>query len=622
MVSKTHKERCIVPSTQQLSLFFRINFFITALLFTAFLSFNHYQDASTLLFSIAAAISTATLLYLIYYILLRLLFRFTKVMVWILSLLFFLTNFILIADLLIYKVWKFHINAMVLNILTSPAAYDSLPLGRSTLFVIIAIILSLLIAEYLLLKTILRMPSEKVIRKNHRFHTRVLPLLLFIFIGEKITYGLSDVYNKEPILESVRPIPLYQPLTFVKFVQKHFGLVPVEKTASSNTIDKHSKVRYPLHPLKLDKTAPSPHIFIFMFDATRASILSPQVSPNILEFSKDATVFKNHMSGGDATRFGLFSLFYAINATYWFNFLNAGKEPLFFKVLKEKSYQIRVISSTDTRWPEFRQTVYSGIQKDILDTFSGSPQEKDAKSTQAFLSWIAEADPQKPTFSLVFLDAPHGYSYPPSFEKFKPNAGYEGINYIGVREKEKEKFKNSYKNAIYYNDKLFGDMLKALKEKGFYEDAIIIFTSDHGEEFYEYGFFGHNSSFSKAQVNSPFMMKLPHGSHQEIEKMTSHLDVMPTLLKRLGVQNPSSDYACGSDMLDSAFSRSYAYVAKWNKNAIITNTHTYIYSNLPNEIFKSEVRENSHYQKVTAPKNVDIESILLKVLEENRRFIH
>ena len=610
-----------MPQSQHISLFFRINFFITSLLFLGFLTFNHHDTPLTLFFSITAAISTAATLYLIFYLLFRLFFRFSKIMQLVLSIVFFLTNFALIADLLIYQVWKFHINAMVLNILTSPAAYDSLPLGSSTLFLVGAIMIGLLIGEFILFYIIKRFSLEKITHFNTTFNRTFLPILLCIILGEKVAYGLSDVYNKEPILESVKPIPLYQPLTFVQFVQKHFGLVPVEKVASSNTIDKHSKVHYPLHPLKLDQMAPSPHIFIFMFDAARESILSSDVSPNIMDFSKESLVFKNHISGGDATRFGIFSLFYALNATYWFNFINAGKEPLFFKVLKEKNYQIKIISSTDTRWPEFRQTVYSGVQKDILDAHAGSPQEKDAKSTQEFLGWIADIDTQKPTFSLVFLDAPHGYSYPPSFSKFKPNAGCEGINYLGVREKEKEKFKNSYKNAVYYDDKLFGDMIAALKDKGLYDDAIIIFTSDHGEEFYEYGFFGHNSSFSKAQVNSPFIMKMPNYPHKEITKVTSHLDVMPTLLKHLGVKNPPDDYACGDDMLAKDFNRTYAYVAKWNKNAIITDTHTYIYSNLPNEIFKSEIRDNLDYQKTSAPKDGEIETILLKVLEENRRFI-
>ena len=62
-----------------------------------------------------------------------------------------------------------------------------------------------------------------------------------------------------------------------------------------------------------------------------------------------------------------------------------------------------------------------------------------------------------------------------------------------------------------------------------------------------------------------------------------------------------------------------ACVAKWNINAIITDT--YIYSNLPNKIFKSEIHDNLHFHKTLAPKDGEIETILLKLLEENRHFL-
>ena len=52
-------------------------------------------------------------------------------------------------------------------------------------------------------------------------------------------------------------------------------------------------------------------------------------------------------------------------------------------------------------------------------------------------------------------------------------------------------------------------MIEAIKRKGLYDDALIIFTSDHGQEFFEYGNFGHNTSFSLAQTHIPMMIKLP-----------------------------------------------------------------------------------------------------------------
>ena len=606
---------------QHISLFLKINFFITTLLYLSFLIFNQEQAILTSFFSIAAAISTSATLYLIFYLAFALFFSFERIMKFFLPLFFFFVNFALIIDFIIFKVWKFHINAMVMNIITSPSAWDSLHVGTDSILIVGAIILFLLVGKYLLFHRLKKLSIQKAKHLNKTFNYRILPLILIMIIGEKVSFGMADVYNKRELLESVKPIPLYQPLTFIRFVEKYFGIQGVEKVVSKHTIDKNSKVNYPLHPITIQPDSKSPNIFIFMFDAARNSILSPQVTPHVTALKKDSLVFNNHISGGDATRFGIFSFFYGLNATYWFNFLDAQKEPVLFDVLKQKEYQIKIISSTDTQWPEFKQTVYCGVTKSISDGFEGVPYEKDAQSTEVFKKWIADADKKKPLFSFVFLDAPHGYSYPKEFEKFKPNIGGDGVNYIGTKVENRQELLNSYKNAVYYNDKLFGQMIASLKEKGLYDDAIILFSSDHGEEFYEYGFFGHNSSFSKAQVNSPLVFKLPSKEHKEIEKMTSHLDMPATLLKLLGVKNPASDYSCGEDVLDQNFKRTYSYVAKWSKNAIITDHYTYIYSNLPNEIFKSEIRDTPKYQKVLHSPDEQIESVLLKVLEQNRRFI-
>jgi len=605
---------------QNISLFLRVNFLITALIYAAFILFNRYESLSVFIFSISAAISTVATLYLIIYLLFRPFFLFAKTIRVVLAILFFLINFALVADLLIYKVWKFHINSMVVNIITSPSAWDSLHVSIGNILMVVATVLFFLVGEYLLLKMVEKIPLKRTKHLNSRFNRIVVPFLVLLIIAEKIYFGMADVYNKRAVLEAVKPIPLYQPLTFVRFVQKHFGIKPVKKQINKNSIDTNSKVRYPLSPIVIDKNLNTPNIFIFMFDALRASIISEDVAPNITALKKDSFVFTNHISGGDATRFGIFSFFYGLNATYWFNFLHAQREPVLFEVLKKRGYQIKIISSTSTKWPEFRQSVYCGVSECISDTYEGAPCEKDAKSAKSFIDWIEKADSKKPIFTFVFLDAPHGYSYPKEFDKFKPNAGGDGINYITASRKNRQKLLNTYKNAIFYDDHLLGEMIDAIKKKGLYKRSVLIFSSDHGEEFYEYGFFGHNSSFSMAQINSPLIFKLPQNRHDKIEKMTSHMDIPATLMKILGVKNPPYDYSFGSDILDKDFNRSYAYIAKWNKNAILTKNYIYIYSNLPNEIFSSQIRERKTYKIVKSSKE-NIEKILIEVLEQNRRFL-
>ena len=602
-----------------LKLFFILNLFITTLIYLLFLTFNKNLDFITTLFDIAATISTATTLYLIIYIIFGLFFRYERVVKIVLSILFFMINFTLVSDFIIYKTWKFHINAMVINIITSPSSWDSLYISRGSIFMIVSIVVSLIFLEIFIFKVSNKISQIRLKKINRLFNRLIFPFLLLIIVVEKLSFGMADFYNNRKILESVSPIPLYQPLTFIRFVERHFGLKSTPKDSVQNIIDTNSKVKYPLHPIVIDKDAKTPNIFIFMFDAARARDINKVITPNIEKLKKDAIVFTNHISGGDATRFGIFSFFYGLNATYWFNFLHAQKEPVLFDILKKRGYQIKIVSSTSTKWPEFRQSVYCGIKDCISDDFKGSPYQKDLQSSKTFQRWIDKCDTKKPIFSFVFLDAPHGYSYPKEFDKFKPNIGGDGVNYITIDKKNAPTLHNSYKNALFYDDTLFAKMIERLKKRGLYKNSIIIFSSDHGEEFYEYGFLGHNSSFSLAQVNSPLILKLPNNHHKRVDKLTSHLDIAPTLLSMLGVKNRSEDYSCGKDIFSKDYNRSYCYIAKWNKNAILTKKYIYIYSNLPNEIFKNEIRDTKSYNIVkTKDKN---EKILLKVLEENRRFI-
>ena len=593
--------------------FIQINFILSTLLYLTFLLLHPPVTPLSTLFAIAATISTSATLYLIFTLVLLPFFLSKALSHILLPLFFFTVNLLLLFDILLFKVWKFHINAMVINILTSPASWDSLYVSTFSIMIALLCIVALIIFEYWLYRY--------TQNKKALFKGKTIGLLFLLILVEKLSYGFADVYNRQEILTSAAPIPLYQPLTFIKFVEKHLGIHAVPKTGSKNTIQKNATVHYPLSPLKLKADSPTPDIFIFMFDAARASILSPEVSPHIQALSKDALVFESHYSGGDATRFGIFSFFYGLNATYWFNFLHAGKEPLLFEALKAKGYNIQIISSTSTQWPEFRQSVYCGVQEHIQDDFQGVPFEKDRQSTDAFIRWIEDVDTQKPLFSFVFLDAPHGYSYPASFDKFKPNIGGDGANYIAANKTQAQAFKNSYKNAVAYDDSLLGEMITAIKKRHLYHDSVLIFSSDHGEEFYEYGFLGHNSSFSKAQTNAPLIFKLPTNTHKTITKMTSHLDMPATLLTLLGCENDPKEYSCGTDLLSQDFTRSFNYIAKWNKNAIMTATHTYIYSNLPNEMFKNEIRENSTYKIVKKATGDQIEKKLFDVMEQNRRFL-
>ncbi len=605
------------------SLFFKINLLLTIVLFVAFLFYNENYTPMNFLILLLGSISSATILYILFYILLFGFTFFKRFILYFSMVIFVITNVALIVDFFIYRLFKFHINAMVLNILTSPDAMDSVQTGFLPIVIFVLLILAFIWFEFYVIKKLYKLDNSYKKELNSKINRTITIPLIFIMLSEKLTYGMASLFSKNEIVSKFKVIPLYQPLTFTKLASRHFGFKAEEQAKYS--IKTKADLNYPLKPLKIKDSPKKFNIFIIASDSVKYSIINREIAPNIEKFKKDSLVFEHHFSGGDSTRFGIFSLMYGLNSTYWFSFLNTNQRPVLFDVLKKLDYDINIISSTNTNWPEFRKTCYVDIQPSIRDKFEGVPWKKDKQSTNCFLANIEKHPKDKALFSFIFLDAPHGYSYPETYNKYGVKIGE--VNYLAIS-KDSEELKTTvkrYKNAVYYNDMLFGKMIAKLKEKGLYENSLIIYTSDHGQEFFEEGNFGHNTSFSKGQIHIPFILKLPKslqglGLEKNINSsMTSHQDVVPTLLILLGVKNSPTEYSNGKNFFSETFKRDYIFSSNWNNNAIVTKDLTYVFSNLPNKMFSNEVRDTQTYKRLEGKKSNS--KLILDTINENKKFL-
>ena len=322
-------------------------------------------------------------------------------------------------------------------------------------------------------------------------------------------------------------------------------------------------------------------------------MFNEQVSPQIWKFSQKTLVFNNHYSGGNASRFGIFSMFYGVYAYYWHQFLGARQSPVLLDELINLGYDFRILSSTLLTYPEFRKTAFIKIPDDIDDRLSGqNAEEKDPVLAGHFLDWLATRKSAKPFFAFLFFDAPHGpYAYPQEFDKFTPSL--KTANYITVGEKDTIPLKNSYQNAINFDDALTGKILDYLKKHEFLQNTIVLISSDHGEEFYESGFLGHTSAFSKYQTKVPLILYLPGQLHQEIERLTSHLDVAPTMLALLGYTSPPSLYSNGVSLFEDR-PREFVVSCGWDNCGMITPTNTIVFSTETYNAYLFDVRDDQY----------------------------
>ncbi len=579
------------------------------------MTLNPSYTTGSFLFTLGASLSSITLIYLFLAIILFPFIYLKRSSLYLAAIIIVALNVLILTDFFIFRLYKMHINPMVLNLIFSPAAQESVHIGAMPMLAMGVALAVLIGIEWKLLRKIRQITATDAERLNRRSRLfLVLPLALIV-IGEKVTFGTASLQNHTALVQKARVIPFYLPLTFNRLAKRYFGYVPPPKLP---TLAQDSSLQYPLQPLQYTTISSLPHIFIFGSDATRADMISPDIMPAIYRFAQESLLFQHHYSGGNTTRFGLFSLFYGLNATYWFSFLNEQKGSLLFDALQHQGYQINITNSTDLRWPEFRQTAFVNIPDTIHDAFQGKPWEKDRQSADAFKAWLSAQDSAKPLFSFVFFDAPHGpYSYPKNQARFLPdNDGI--INYMTITKKDAPTLLNMYKNANHYVDGLFQELFDALKSKGVYDNAIIIVTSDHGEEFYEYGNFGHNSSFSDAQTNSFLIVKIPGMPPQRIERLTSHVDIVPFLMRNIGVRNAVSDYSNGVDLLEG--DRQSLFIANWNNYAIKTKKHVIVFSKKPSALLAPEIRNNSDYALTDTTTLEAFQPYILQSLQESSAF--
>ena len=101
-----------------------------------------------------------------------------------------------------------------------------------------------------------------------------------------------------------------------------------------------------------------------------------------------------------------------------------------------------------------------------------------------------------------------------------------------------------YDGEIRYTDeKLIGPLIARLKDLGLYDSTLLIFTSDHGEEFYDHGGWGHGHSLYNELLRVPLIIKFPDSKFRGEKKdnIVSLVDVMPTILEEMKLDFPELD---------------------------------------------------------------------------------
>ncbi len=406
--------------------------------------------------------------------------------------------------------------------------------------------------------------------------TSTLAALLFtmvgIIAGTNLWYGYSSAKHYSEFTAIDELIPLAFPLRFNRFLIK-YGLVDANEIYGLNLSINTSKqgMLYPLHPLRFESGTNYNIVFLYV-DALRADMLNPENMPKTWEFSKSATRFNDHWSGGINTRHGIFSLFTGIPGSYWNKALSTNTPSVLVTALMEKGYEIGAFTGAPLTYPEFNQTIFFGVKNLRIESRGGNAIERDSFVIEDFEAWIKKLPPNKPFFSFIFLNNVHSSSFPQDEANTFYQPYWKEINHLELNNSfDREPYFNRYKNAVRFADKNIGIILDFLEQENLLSNTIVMIGSDHGEEFNDnkQNFWTHNGNFTAVQAKTPFLVYWPGKKPSVIDYRTSALDVVPTILPEvLGCTNPTSDYSSGYSLWENA-NRPFLYCSNYSKNAYI-----------------------------------------------------
>ena len=243
----------------------------------------------------------------------------------------------------------------------------------------------------------------------------------------------------------------------------------------------------------------------------------------------------------------------------------------------------------------------TGIASGFDEYLQPSPEEGvfgAARANELALAWLDQHGGAGPFFLWVHYWDPHTVNEPaaPYDELFRADAAHRawlarrGIDpaeltrlfgrdrmvasrYLNESVADGEPFEIDWERLVDLVDRYDGDvrtvddrigaLLARLEQRGWSESTVVAVTADHGQSFGEDHWLGHALV---SDVNSfvPWILHVPGEAPRRVGRLVSLVDLMPTVLPRLGAGGlgPFLDQVEGTDVLDPSFARAFALTAQ------------------------------------------------------------
>lgn len=316
------------------------------------------------------------------------------------------------------------------------------------------------------------------------------------------------------------------------------------------------------------------HVILITVDTLRKDALSAYGServetPTIDGFASDGELFENAYSSSSWTLPSFSSIMTGLPVTVHKTARADSMLPDEFTTLAERlrdsGYHTAAIIDNFFLHPEynvdqgFMEYDYHPKRQKAINSFGATVVNiafpgylKNYTSTKELtdisVKWLEENRDRDFFLWLHYYD-PHIPYAPPREYISKDAVKDDGIGYVfesarNVRsghfspsEAQRKWIRELYDAEVRYVDHELGRFIAALKQYGIYDDALIIFTSDHGEEFWDHGGYEHGHSLYNEVIGVPLVIKLPGmKSGERRREEVSTRSIPATVLDVVGVE--------------------------------------------------------------------------------------
>jgi arylsulfatase A-like enzyme len=315
-----------------------------------------------------------------------------------------------------------------------------------------------------------------------------------------------------------------------------------------------------------------PSVVLVVIDALRRDHLSlygyaKDTSPGVARLAEESAVFEHCLATSSWTKPSVLSLLSGLYPPSHGGHRNRRASPridFLGEVLQERGYATAAVSGNPHVSPAF------GMDQGF-DHFElgDNRRARDYPDLTELLDgarrWLA-AHGGEPFFLYLHLMNVHGpYRAPPQYRlrfleepyeefPFQNRLWKEILRYgrlerrADVTEAHLHDLTARYDGAVAYTDDALMSFVEELRAKGILDHSLLVITSDHGEELFDHGGFGHKRTLYGELLEIPLLIREPSGvgAGRRIADPVSLVDLPATILDWLGLLPPEDGGAFGN----------------------------------------------------------------------------